>query len=195
MLKTSTATGFGALCLSGPAVANGERIGEQEDYFNAENYVETEEYIYRRVETPETKMLLRFDLEKGEATFAEIESMENQSDKSGFVSIAGSSEDEYLREQTRSMTTVGSVTAESADGNLKAVDPAEIAKATEGIEVRSSGIIFQRVDVATEYLGDCGTIGYNNHYYYHVAMELGDYNFDDLGDVIAFAVVCDAFLY
>jgi len=40
----------------------------------AENYVEGENYIYRRVRDSETDMLLRFDLEKGEAKFAEIKS-------------------------------------------------------------------------------------------------------------------------
>jgi len=37
-------------------------------------------YIYRRVRDSETDMLLRFDLEKGEAKFAEIKS---QSDPTG----------------------------------------------------------------------------------------------------------------
>ncbi|RQG89064.1 hypothetical protein EA462_11845 [Natrarchaeobius halalkaliphilus] len=90
------------------------------------------------------------------------------------------------------MTGVGDPNVESVDTKLEAVDPVEIVDATEGVSIQSSGVIFQQVDVAEKYLGSCGTIGYDDHMYYHVAMELGDYKFDDLGDAIAYGVVCDA---
>lgn len=190
LLKASTAAGLGAIHLSGSA-AGGKNRPDNEDHFNAENYVETEEYIYRRVQTSETEMLLRLDLEKGEAAFAEIKLAETKPDEGGSASITSLSEDEELKNQVRTMTGIESVTA-AEDNDLNPEGPAEIVEATDGVSVASNGVIFEEVDVASEELGECGTIGYDDHYYYHIAMELGDYEFDDLGDAIAYGVVCDA---
>ncbi|RQG89061.1 hypothetical protein EA462_11830 [Natrarchaeobius halalkaliphilus] len=74
LLKKSGAIGLGAISLSGSAGAHDESVRNlhSEDDFKAENYVEREEFIYRRVQTAETEMLLRLDLGKGEAVFAEM---------------------------------------------------------------------------------------------------------------------------
>ncbi|SFS45333.1 hypothetical protein [Halostagnicola kamekurae] len=193
ILKGATVAGIGSLCLSGSATANNNKSNELtgETDFSAENYVESDGYIYRRVDTAEAKMLLRFDLEKGEAVFAKMGSTNTTADESRSVSTVRSSEDEELRDQTRSMTAAENVTIQSTDSYLNPVKPEEIVEATKGIQLQSSGVIFEQVDVETEYIGDCGTVGYDEHNYYHVAMELGDYEFDDL-DTLGMGAVCDA---
>jgi len=132
-------------------------------------------------------MLLRFDLEKGEAKFAEIKS---QSDPQALSTTSTS--DDPLKKQTRSMTAASATVSIQSSNRNDGIEPSKIVDATQGVQTQSSGIIFQKVDVATDHLGDCGSVAYNNHKYYHVAMELGDYNFDDLGDAVAYGVVCDA---
>ncbi|QCW03325.1 hypothetical protein [Natrinema pallidum] len=188
VLKSSAVIGFGGISLTGSATAQDEESKESElgENFDAEDYVKTEKYIYRRIQTAETDMLLRLNLKKGEAVFAEIESTMAKQD------ITASSKDENLREKTRSMTGVEIATAQSADAESGAVDPVDIAEATRGVDVASSSVIFKQVDVAEQHLGSCGTIAYDDHKYYHIAMELGDYDLDDLGHNLGYSVVCSA---
>lgn len=196
---SSAALGFGAISMTGSAAANGDSNGSgvsnglekfETGDFEAENYIETEDYVYRRVQTDETDKLLRFDIESGQVKFAEIK-LESDSGERAETSGEGS-----LKEQTQQQTGFDKPSPSSTSSNIKidAVEPAEIVETTPGITVQNQGVIFEEVAVEHEQFADCDAFigGTNSHHYYHVAMRLQDYDFDDLGDVVGFAVVCDA---
>lgn len=177
--------GLGALGTSGTAVATEE---EEHEALEAENYIETEDYVYRRVVTANTDMLLKFHLNPGKVEFAEIRS---QSDSQA---LSSSTDTDPLKKQTRSITSGSGTASQQSDvGELNPADPSTIVDATQGYQTQSEGVIFEEVDVEVETIESCDSFtNYDDHMYYHVAMRLQDYSFDDLGDTIAFAVVCDA---
>lgn len=175
--------GTAGTAVADPKNGNGGHAGKGRK-IDAETYVETGDYLYRRVRTAESDSLVRIEIESGEVTFAEVASKSNgkyiQTDNIG-----------GLKSQTKAAVS-DSVESESHSAAEDKPHPSQVVAGTNGVSAQDEGVIFERIDVEEEYLGGCGNVLYNGHRYFHISMELQDYGFDDLGDVVALGVVCDA---
>ncbi|MEF8882360.1 MAG: hypothetical protein V5A34_07560 [Halapricum sp.] len=151
-----TATGMSMMGTAGTAAAdpkdgNGGHAGKGGE-IDAETYVETGDYIYRRVRTAESDFLVRIEIESGEVTFAEVASKSDgkyiQTDNIG-----------SLKSQTKAAVS-GSVDSESLSTAENIPHPSQIVADTNGVSAQDEVVIFERIDVEEEYLGGCGNVLY-----------------------------------
>lgn len=128
---------------------NGSDKGRKVD---TETYVETDDYIYRRVRTTESDFLVRIEITSGEVTITEIASKSEekyvQTDNNG-----------GLKAQTKAAVS-GGVQSKSLSATESKPHPGQIVAGTSGVSIQDEGVIFKRVDVEEEYLGGCGNFLY-----------------------------------
>ncbi len=188
---TIAVSGFGFLGTSGSAVAS----SKQSTKISAENYVVSDNYLYRRMKTDNSDFLLKFELDRGKVTYAKMADNSVNKQEMANTKIASSEVSDPLKKKAISMTTGTSSSRsiqKSSSTGIKPVKPEEIVNATDGYQTQDIGGIFDRLIVIPTTLGNCDSwSGYNKHRYFHVGMELLNKTFHGLLKSIVSAAFCD----